>query len=60
MMTSKARAIPHGGARRTLSPREAAIVRLVGRFRLMTAEQIRAVAFPAQLSKTPLDRALSG
>jgi Replication-relaxation len=43
---------------RGLNQREAAIVALVGRFRLMTAEQIRAVLFPSQSSKTPLDRAL--
>ena len=34
------------------------MVELVGRFRIMTAEQIRAVVFAAQASKTPLDRAL--
>jgi hypothetical protein len=47
-----------GGARPKLSPRDGAVVELVGRFRLMTADQIRAVAFPAQVSKTPLDRVL--
>lgn len=41
-----------------LSPRDVQVVELVGRFRLMAAEQIRAVLFPAQTSKTPLDRAL--
>ena len=39
-------------------PRDVQVVELVGRFRLMTAEQIRSVVFPAQASKTPLDRAL--
>jgi Replication-relaxation len=58
MTLPKPRAIPRGGARNALSEREAEIVALVGRFRLMTAEQIRAVMFPAQASKTPLDRAL--
>jgi hypothetical protein len=46
------------GARPELNPRDAGVVELVGRFRLMTADQIRAVAFPAQVSKTPLDRVL--
>ncbi len=41
-----------------LSPRDAEVVELVGRFRLMGAEQIRAVLFFSQQSKTPLDRAL--
>lgn len=41
-----------------LSPRDAQIVELVGRFRLMAAEQIRAAFFFEQRSKTPLDRAL--
>jgi hypothetical protein len=46
------------GASAELTPRDGAIVALVGRFRLMAAGQIRAVVFPAQASKTPLDRAL--
>src|SRR5579859_2650565 len=46
------------GPSRPLSPRDALVVELVGRFRLMTAEQIRAVAFPGLASKTPLDRSL--
>ena len=41
-----------------LSPRDAQVVELVGRFRLMGAEQIREVLFFGQRSKTPLDRAL--
>jgi hypothetical protein len=41
-----------------LSPRDALIVELVGRFRMVGAEQIRDVLFAAQSSKTPLDRAL--
>jgi hypothetical protein len=34
------------------------VVELVGRFRLMGAEQVREVLFSTQSSKTPLDRAL--
>jgi hypothetical protein len=45
-----------GGA--ALSPRDALVVELVGRFRLLGAEQIRAVLFADLASKTPLDRAL--
>jgi hypothetical protein len=41
-----------------LSPRDALVVELVGRFRLVGAEQIRDVLFTTQSSKTPLDRAL--
>lgn len=41
-----------------LPPRDAQVVELVGRFRLMAAEQIREVLFFSQKSKTPLDRAL--
>ena len=40
------------------APRDVQVVELVGRFRLMTAEQIRSVIFSTQTSKTPLDRAL--
>lgn len=42
----------------TLSSRDAAVVDLVGRFRLVAAEQIRELLFFEQRSKTPLDRAL--
>lgn len=45
-----------GGA--ALSPRDVQVVELVGRFRLMGAEQVREVLFSTQSSKTPLDRAL--
>jgi Replication-relaxation len=41
-----------------LSPRDRQVVELVGRFRLLAAEQIRAVLFAEQTSKTPLDRVL--
>jgi Replication-relaxation len=41
-----------------LSPRDALVVELVGRFRQMGAEQIRDVLFTTQSSKTPLDRVL--
>jgi hypothetical protein len=39
-----------------LAAREGQVVELVGRFRLVTAGQIREIIFPEQLSKTPLDR----
>jgi hypothetical protein len=42
-----------------LSGREVQVVELVGRFRQMTAGQIRSVIFTTQTSKTPLDRALA-
>lgn len=42
----------------TLSPREAQVVELVGRFRLMAAGHIRELVFPEQASVTPLDRTL--
>lgn len=58
LMPGHGGAIPRGRAGRALNPRDAAIVALVGRFRLMTGDQIRAVAFPVQASKTPCDRAL--
>lgn len=57
-MATSARAITHRGRHPAPSPRDVRIVELVGRFRLMTAEQIRSVEFAAQASKTPLDRAL--
>jgi hypothetical protein len=44
---------------RPLSPRDRQVVELVGRFRLMTAEQIRSVAFGGLASKTPADRTLA-
>jgi hypothetical protein len=49
---------PRGGGRGTarLSSRDVQVVELVGRFRLVAAEQIRSVLFPTQTSKTPLDR----
>lgn len=57
--------MPDGGSSITawggvaaLSPRDAQVVELVGRFRLVGAEQIRAVLFTTQSSKTPMDRAL--
>lgn len=46
------------GSGPALSSRDVEVVELTGRFRLMTAEQIRAVVFTTQTSKTPLDRAL--
>jgi hypothetical protein len=58
MMRSAAHAFPHGGGRGALPGRDRQVVELVGRFRLMTAEQIRSVIFTTQASKTPLDRAL--
>jgi hypothetical protein len=58
MMRFNRHAIPQRGGAAALSPRDASIVELVGRFRIMTAEQIRAVSFPTQTSKTPCDRAL--
>jgi hypothetical protein len=57
MMPLNAHTIPQGGSRR-LSDRDVEIVELVGRFRIMTAEQVRAVIFTTQASKTPLDRTL--
>jgi hypothetical protein len=41
-----------------LLARDVEIVELVGRFRLMTAGQIRELVFTTQTSKTPFDRAL--
>jgi len=41
-----------------LTPRDVQVVELVGRFRQLSADQIKAVIFPDQTSKTPLDRAL--
>lgn len=53
---------PHGvttqGSRLGLSPRDVHVVELVGRFRQVTAEQIRTVLFSELASKTPFDRAL--
>jgi hypothetical protein len=46
------------GSGSTLSPRDAQVVELVGRFRLMAAEQIREILFFGLASKTPFDRAL--
>jgi hypothetical protein len=41
-----------------LSTRDAAVVELVGRFRLLVAKQIKELLFFGQRSKTPLDRTL--
>ena len=57
-MTPYGNAITTQEGRSALTPRDAAILELVGRFRLVAAEQIRAVLFSAQASKTPCDRAL--
>jgi hypothetical protein len=46
------------GVGSALSPRDVQVVELIGRFRLMGAEQVRDVLFTTQISKTPLDRAL--
>jgi Replication-relaxation len=51
-------AITAQGGAAALTSRDAWLVEMVGRFRLMTAEQIKSVTFPAQVSKTPLDWAL--
>lgn len=45
-------------ARGALSPRDAQVVDLVGRFRLFSAEGLGEVLFYENRSKTPLDRAL--
>lgn len=58
MTPARGRAVT-GPEGRGLSARDAAIVELVGRCRLMTAEQIRSVFFGEQKSKTPFDRAMS-
>lgn len=52
------RTVPPGGGRRPLTPRDAEVVELVGRFRQLSAGQIRALVFGTQTSKTPLDRSL--
>lgn len=57
-MSRGLRAVTAQGGAAATSPRDAQVVELVGRFRLMTAEQIKSIIFPAQASKTPLDRAL--
>lgn len=57
-MPTGARDVTAWGGGPALSPRDVQVVELVGRFRLLAAEQIRLVLFPAQASKTPLDRAL--
>ena len=51
-------AVTQLGGASAFTPRDAQVVELVGRFRIMTAEQIRSVVFPIQTSKTPLDRTL--
>lgn len=58
-MPRSQRAVTGAGAARPSSPRDRQVVELVGRFRLMTAEQIRLVAFGGLASKTPLDRSLA-
>ena len=57
-MSDAGHAVTAWGGMSALSRRDAQVVELVGRFRLMGAEQIRAVLFTTQSSKTPLDRAL--
>jgi hypothetical protein len=57
-MAANDRRVTAWGSGSTLSPRDAQVVELVGRFRLLGAEQIRAVLFADLASKTPLDRAL--
>lgn len=59
MMQPSKRAVTERGSGRPLSARDTAVVELVGRFRLMTAEQVRAVVFPGQASKTPFDRCMA-
>lgn len=58
MTPRRERTVTGGGVVRSLSPRDRQVVELVGRFRLMTAEQIRSVVFGGLASKTPADRAL--
>jgi hypothetical protein len=57
-MAAGAERITARGGAPALSPRDAEVVALVGRFRLMSAEQIREVLFFGQRSKTPFDRAI--
>lgn len=57
-MAATGRSVTAWGAPPTLSSRDAQVVELVGRFRLLGAEQIRAVLFADLASKTPLDRVL--
>lgn len=57
-MAARGSGVTARGSTPTLSPRDTQVVELVGRFRLMGAEQIRDVLFSTQSSKTPLDRAL--
>lgn len=57
-MPARGRSVTAWEGASTLSQRDALVVELVGRFRLMGAEQIRDVLFTTQTSKTPLDRAL--
>lgn len=58
MTLPKDHTVTAGGGGAMPNPRDAEIVELVGRFRQMRADQIRAVAFPDQASRTPLDRTL--
>src|SRR5712691_10060628 len=60
MMRSDQRGVTGRGAGRGgLASRDAEVVELVGRFRLLTADQIRALCFPQQSSKTPFDRCMA-
>lgn len=57
-MPAGPRAATPQGSVPALSSRDVQVVELVGRFRLLAAEQIRDILFSEQASKTPLDRAL--
>lgn len=57
-MAAGQRSVTAWGSGPILSPRDVAVLELVGLFRLVGAEQIRAVLFFDLASKTPLDRAL--
>lgn len=57
-MASRGSTVTARGGGPAVSPRDAAVIDLVGRFRLVAAEQIRELLFSGQRSKTPLDRAL--
>lgn len=58
-MPVNAHAVTRRGRYPPLSPRDEQILELVGRFRIMTAEQIRALCFSQQSSKTPFDRSMA-
>jgi hypothetical protein len=57
-MCADERSVTARGDGPRLSPRDAELVSLLGRFRLLAAEHIREILFSGQHSKTPLDRAL--